>query len=130
MSQNNTDCQKRIYVTLNIANPEDKEVYDILCKKKNKNAYIRKAVLYFSKGTRLDLRTVEDIQTAVRDVMKEVLSGELPEVVTKEEPEEETSLPLQTLEQGEPEAANGEPDAEAESDEDDLDLSGFEDFFG
>ena len=38
---------KRINIVLNLANKEDREVYDILEKKGNMSWYIRKAVLQF-----------------------------------------------------------------------------------
>lgn len=140
--------QKRVYITLNLENKEDKEVFDILEKKKNVNYYIRQAVLYFNKGVRLDERTREDIREVVRESMQEFLSGDLAEgknqnmnlpedvfevpaqsepadKVSKTELEKEAVVP--ELEDEQIEVGVNKEDEEQETN---LDLSGFEMFFG
>ena len=120
--------RKRLEISLNLENKEDKEVWNILKKKKNINAYIRQAVLYQAKGQRLDWQTAEDIRETIKKTMQEAVhellsSGSVPVGKSSEEPLPETIL------QEEPfvddEVPEGEP---PETDEDVLDLKGFEDF--
>lgn len=120
--------RKRLEISLNLENKEDKEVWNILKKKKNINAYIRQAVLYQAKGQRLDWQTAEDIRATIKKTMQEVVhellfSGSVPAGKISEEPLPETIL------QEEPFVDDEVPAEEPpETDEDVLDLKGFEDF--
>lgn len=119
---------KRIPVTLNLANKEDREVYEILSKKGNRNYYIRQAVLHFHKGARLDLQTAEDIKNVVADAIRENMAlVELEKKSTKPKRVASKATP-KTMKKLEVE----EPVEEIETetiDEDNLDLSGIEDLF-
>ncbi|MCM1244698.1 MAG: hypothetical protein NC293_03530 [Roseburia sp.] len=118
--------RKRLEICLNLKNKEDKEVWDILRKKKNINAYFRQAVLYQAKGQRLDLQTAQDIRETIERSIKEVLSSGSAPVV----PEKKEFFP-EPMQGEEPTADDGaSEDAVQETDEDILDLRGFEDFLG
>lgn len=120
---------KRIPVTLNLSNKEDREVYEILSKKGNRNYYIRQAVLHFHKGARLDLQTAEDIKNVVADAIRENIalvaseqkkSTKQKRAVSKATPKETKKLEVEeSVEAQETETV----------DEDNLDLSGIEDLF-
>jgi hypothetical protein len=64
---------KRIGIVLNLANKEDREVYDILRKEGNMTWFIRKAVLQFYKGSHLDLQTAEDLRNLITATIQEAL---------------------------------------------------------
>ena len=64
--------RKRLEISLNLENKEDREVWNILKKKKNINAYFRQAVLYQAKGQRLDWQTAQDIQETIRTTICEL----------------------------------------------------------
>ena len=58
-----SDNRKQFRFTMNLLIPEDKRVYEILKKQKNKSLYIRQAVLrYHDSGevSKTDLRQMED----------------------------------------------------------------------
>lgn len=71
---------KRINIALNLANKEDREVYNILVKKGNMSWYIRKAVLQFHKGSRLDLQTAEDIRKLIMETIQDTLGTAIPKM--------------------------------------------------
>lgn len=76
---------KRIQLVLNLDNKVDKEVYNILAKKGNMSWYIKQAVLYFKKGSRLDLQTAEDLRNVITETIQETL-GSLTFPVATEQP--------------------------------------------
>ena len=120
---------KRIPVTLNLVNKEDREVYEILSKKGNRNYYIRQAVLQFHRGSRLDLQTAEDIKVVVADAIRENMELVASELKKSTEPKKEVPkvVPRETQD---PKAEETVKELEAEIvDEDNLDLSGIEDLF-
>lgn len=116
--------RKRLEISLNLDNKEDREVWNILKKKKNINAYFRQAVLYQAKGQRLDWQTAQDIRETIERTIKEVLSsGSVPILSEKKE-----LFPEMVQEE---EGSRSEGTSEAvmpETDDDFLDLTGFEDF--
>lgn len=116
---------KRIPVTLNLANKEDREVYEILSKKGNRNYYIRQAVLHFHRGSRLDLQTAEDIKVVVADAIRENMAFVASEQKKSTKPKKAVSkvIPKETNE-----SETEKPEVET-VDEDDLDLTGIEDLF-
>ena len=116
--------RRRIEVSLNLENKEDKEVWNVLKKKKNITAYIRQAVLYQAKGQRLDLQTAQDIRETIERTLHELLSsGSVPVVKSSKE-----SFP-ETMFQEEPSVDDEMPETvPTETDGDNLDLRGFEDF--
>ncbi len=119
---------KRIPVTLNLVNKEDREVYEILSKKGNRNYYIRQAVLQFHRGSRLDLQTAEDIKVVVADAIRENMALVASEQKKSTEPKRATSkvVPKETKKTEETEVAEEEIE---KTDEDNLDLTGIEDLF-
>ena len=118
--------RKRLEISLNLENKEDREVWNILKKKKNINAYFRQAVLYQAKGQRLDWQTAQDIQETIRTTICELFSsGSVPVGVgtSREEPLPDTMI------QDEPTSGGEAPEEVSEAtDENFIDLSGFEDF--
>lgn len=96
---------KRINIVLNLANKEDREVYDILAKKGNMSWYIRKAVLQFHKGTRLDLQTAEDLRELITETIQDTLGAGILKVGQGEpnESEGKTSVPELAEVESEPE---------------------------
>ena len=87
--------RKRLEISLNLENKEDREVWNILKKKKNINAYFRQAVLYQAKGQRLDWQTAQDIQETIRTTICELFSsGSVPVGVgtSREEPLPDTMI--------------------------------------
>ena len=118
--------RKRLEISLNLENKEDREVWNILKKKKNINAYFRQAVLYQAKGQRLDWQTAQDIQETIRTTICELFSsGSVPVGVGTSSVE---PLP-DTMIQDEPTSGEEAPEEVSEaSDENFIDLSGFEDF--
>jgi hypothetical protein len=118
--------RKRLEISLNLENKEDREVWNILKKKKNINAYFRQAVLYQAKGQRLDWQTAQDIQETIRTTICELFSsGSVPVGVGTSSVE---PLP-DTMIQDEPTSGEEAPEEVSEAtDENFIDLSGFEDF--
>ena len=118
--------RKRLEISLNLENKEDREVWNILKKKKNINAYFRQAVLYQAKGQRLDWQTAQDIQETIRTTICELFSsGSVPVGVGTSSVE---PLP-DTMIQDEPTSGEEAPEVVSEAtDENFIDLSGFEDF--
>ena len=118
--------RKRLEISLNLENKEDREVWNILKKKKNINAYFRQAVLYQAKGQRLDWQTAQDSQETIRTTICELFSsGSVPVGVgtSREEPLPDTMI------QDEPTSGGEAPEEVSEAtDENFIDLSGFEDF--
>ena len=58
-----SDNRKQFRFTMNLLIPEDKRVYEILKKQKNKSLYIRQAVLRYHDSdeiSRTDLKKMED----------------------------------------------------------------------
>lgn len=111
---------------MNLENKEDREVWNILKKKKNINAYFRQAVLYQAKGQRLDWQTAQDIQETIKTTIYELFSsGSVPvgAGTSSEEPFSDTML------QDEPTSGGEAPEEVSEAtDEDFIDLRGFEEF--
>ncbi len=104
---------KRINIVLNLANKEDREVYDILEKKGNMSWYIRKAVLQFHKGTRLDLQTAEDLRELIMETIRDTLGSNILKADQGEKgvSEEKISAPeLAEVESEMQENRNSEPD--------------------
>lgn len=120
--------RKRLEISLNLENKEDREVWNILKKKKNINAYFRQAVLYQAKGQCLDWQTAQDIRETIKTTICELFSsGSVPVGVgtSREEP-----LPDAMI-QDEPTSGGEAPEEVSEvTDENFIDLSGFEDFLG
>lgn len=119
---------KRIPVTLNLANKEEREVYEILSKKGNRNYYIRQAVLHFHRGSRLDLQTAEDIKEVVAEAIRENMALTTSERQKPAKAKRATSkvVPKETKKTEETEVAEEETE---NTDEDNLDLTGIEDLF-
>ncbi len=104
---------KRINIVLNLANKEDREVYDILEKKGNMSWYIRKAVLQFHKGPRLDLQTAEDLRELIMETIRDTLGSNILKAGQEEKDvsEEKISAPeLAEVESEMQENRNSEPD--------------------
>lgn len=104
---------KRINIVLNLANKEDREVYDILEKKGNMSWYIRKAVLQFHKGPRLDLQTAEDLRELITETIRNTLGSNILKAGQEEKDvlEEKISAPeLAEVESEMQENRNSEPD--------------------
>ena len=118
--------RKRLEISLNLENKEDREVVCILKKKKNINAYFRQAVLYQAKGQRLDWQTAQDIQETIKTTIYELFSsGSVPVGAGTSSVE---PLP-DTMIQDEPTSGEEAPEEVSEAtDENFIDLSGFEDF--
>ena len=118
--------RKRLEISLNLENKEDREVWNILKKKKNINAYFRQAVLYQAKGQRLDWQTAQDIQETIKTTIYELFSsGSVPvgAGTSSEEPFSDTML------QDEQTSGGEAPEEVSEAtDEDFIDLRGFEEF--
>ena len=118
--------RKRLEISLNLENKEDREVWNILKKKKNINAYFRQAVLYQAKGQRLDWQTAQDIQETIKTTIYELFSsGSVPvgAGTSSEEPFSDTML------QDEPTSGGEAPEEVSEATEEDfIDLRGFEEF--
>ena len=114
---------RRISLKLNLDMYEDKEVYKILSSKRNKSEFIRKSVLFFARGHRLDPLTIEHIKEVVEKSISETLSVELAGISEK--------LLEQQAGKAEPAHFEGriEPDVPTETDEDTLNLSGIEELF-
>lgn len=127
------DTIKRIELKFNLAYKEDKEVYKILEKKRNKNDYIRQAVLYLAHGTSLDPVVEAAIEkvltTTVRkelpDVIKEIFTEQMKEVLRNAPVEPTVSEPSSEL----PEEVIPDELPEENNPEDNLDLTGIEDLF-
>lgn len=112
---------KRIGIVLNLANKEDREVYDILRKEGNMTWFIRKAVLQFYKGSHLDLQTAEDLRNLITATIQEALGDPVRKTVYAEpEREERMILPEPGLaEETDESVSDSEP--EENQDEDILD---------
>lgn len=117
---------KRIPITLNLANKEDRDVYEILSKKGNRNYYIRQAVLYFHKGQRLDLRTAEDIKSVVAEAIRENMACIASAQNTENLKREDTKAVREDTKEPEEPAPVEEPEP---AEDDILDLTGIEDLF-
>lgn len=120
--------RKRLEISLNLENKEDKEVWNILRKKKNINAYFRQAVLYQAKGQRLDWQTAEDIRETIESTIREVLSSALIREDFFEELKAEKKPVQEKTFANDEEAADDLLESDQEQDEDEIDLTGFEDF--
>lgn len=121
---------KRIPITLNLANKEDREVYEILSKKSNRTYYIRQAILHFHHGARLDLQTADDIKSVVAAAIREnmVFAAE----GSQEELAETKRITPQVVSQEDKkpkvEKTDENPVTEI-TEQENLDLSGIEDLF-
>ncbi len=107
---------KRIGIVLNLANKEDREVYDILRKEGNMTWFIRKAVLQFYKGSHLDLQTAEDLRNLITATIQEAL-GDPDGKTAYAEPKREERMILPEPELAE-ETDDPVPDIEPEEDQD------------
>ncbi len=116
--------RKRLEISLNLENKEDREVWNILKKKKNINAYFRQAVLYQAKGQRLDWQTAQDIRETIERTIKEVLSSDS---VSAEKSNKEF-FPKSMMRDEIPDSGEKPEEASEVTDENFIDLSGFEDF--
>ena len=84
---------KRIGIVLNLANKDDREVYDILRKEGNMTWFIRKAVLQFYKGSHLDLQTAEDLRNLITVTIQEALGDSVGKTAFAEPEREERMIP-------------------------------------
>ncbi len=72
---------KRISVRFNTDFKEDKELLEILEKKRNQNGYIKMALKNFVSGTNLDPFLAESIADIVRETLKTELQGKMKEMI-------------------------------------------------
>lgn len=74
---------KRISVRFNTDFKEDKELLQILEKKRNQNGYIKMAIKNFSSGTNMDPFLAESIADIVRDTLKTELQSGMKDMIEK-----------------------------------------------
>lgn len=130
----NQDDIKRIHLRFNLRDKQDREIYQLLSKKRNKTAFIRMAIEYFAHGVKMDPVMEEAVRKVVGETVREELKIYLPEIVKEslsglsvEQPKKEpamTKLEIKRIDDAEqPEEEDGLKPEEI------LNMVGIEDMF-
>ena len=130
----NQDDIKRIHLRFNLRDKQDREIYQLLSKKRNKTAFIRMAIEYFAHGVKMDPVMEEAVRKVVGETVREELKIYLPEIVKEslsglsvEQPKKEpamTKLEIKRIDDAEqPEEEDGLKPEEI------LNMVGIEDLF-
>lgn len=118
MTKNNIG---RIQLYFNLKDPEEREIYNSISKKRNMSEYIKQAVKHYIHGADISPFLEESIKEVVRSTIREELSSGL-----KPEPEKSKKKIVKKEEKKVPTNIEKEEQESYQS----MDVSGLEELFG
>lgn len=132
----NQEDIKRIHLRFNLRDKQDREIYQILSKKRNKTEFIRTAIEYFAHGIKMDPVMEEAIRKAVGETVREELKASLTEIVKEslsgisvEQPKKESAMTKLEIKRTDDAEQSEEEEEDGLKPEEILNMAGIEDMF-